>query len=193
MAVNFANFFMDNFEEDLLKEYESKHSMKPFILQRYIDDVFVVWVGSEESRQHFIQFVKSYSTGKNMLSVIYIKDVYSNSSVKFPDTVVQIENNTLTINHYSKPTLAYDYVHQSSYHPQHLIKAMPNGKFTPLRRIRTQIREYRRHAENFIKHFRECGYSIPQLRKNASDIENKSSEEFLTYKPKVDSNRVPHW
>ena len=40
MSVNFANFFMGQFETNMLNDYKSKYNELPRIWLRYIDDIF---------------------------------------------------------------------------------------------------------------------------------------------------------
>ena len=41
MAVNYANLFLDKFENEMLDEYEKKKKMRPLVWWRYIDDVLL--------------------------------------------------------------------------------------------------------------------------------------------------------
>ena len=125
MAVNFANLFMAKFEADLLGEFKRLHSSKPVAWLRFIDDIFFVWNGTEESLIEFLNFVKNYSSTKSMSSKIDFKDCYSDTSVAFLDTVVKLQNGQLVTDLFNKPTASFDYVHRSSYHPQHLINSIP--------------------------------------------------------------------
>ena len=192
MAVNYANLFMAKFEEDMLDDYQQIHGTQPLTWLRYIDDVFFIWHGDEESLQHFIEFVKSYSLRNNMKSTIEFKDLYSSSSVSFLDTVVSVEGNRLTTNLFCKPTAAHDYLQRSSYHPQHLLKAIPKGQFMRIRRICTHLRDYRQHAAKFVDHFRKRGYNEAELQRTASEVEAMSRDDLLKYKRKTTtSDRVP--
>ena len=67
MAVNFSNLFMAKFEQDLLTAYQTQHQTAPALWIRYIDDVFVIWKGSEESLKHFLTFCNQYSKKKHVL------------------------------------------------------------------------------------------------------------------------------
>ena len=191
MAVNYANLFMARFEEEMLRDYETKHGKRPLIWLRYIDDVFFIWVGSEESLQHFLEFVKHYSKNTNMKSNIQFKDIYSTRAVTFLDTIISIEGNKLTTNLYSKPTAAYDYLQRSSYHPQHLLKAIPKGQFMRIRRICTHLQHYKQHANKFIEHFRKRGYNENLLHKTAEEVADMSRDDLLTYRNRTVSDRTP--
>ena len=70
MAVNYANLFMGKFEESLLNEYEKETGLQPAMWLRFIDDVFIVWKGEEETFKHFISFCDSFASKHNYKSNI---------------------------------------------------------------------------------------------------------------------------
>ena len=39
MAINYANLFLDKFENEMLDEYEKATNIRPMMLIRYIDDL----------------------------------------------------------------------------------------------------------------------------------------------------------
>ena len=47
IAVNYANCFMVHSETNLWQDYEKNFRKEPTLRLRFIDDVFVVWIGSE--------------------------------------------------------------------------------------------------------------------------------------------------
>ena len=47
MAVSYANIFMSEFEQRLLHDYEQGYKRKPALWLRFIDDIFLVWIGDE--------------------------------------------------------------------------------------------------------------------------------------------------
>ena len=49
MAVNFANIFMSKFEEEMLDEFQSIYGLRPALLLRFIDDIFLIWDNDEIS------------------------------------------------------------------------------------------------------------------------------------------------
>ena len=191
MAVNYANLFMAGFEKNMLADFEKEYGFKPACWYRFIDDIFFVWTGSEESLNQFLDFVNSYAERRNMSSNIKFKNVYSDTSVSFLDTVVKIQNGALSTDLYNKPTSAHDYLHRSSYHPQHLIRAIPKSQFIRIRRICSLKSDYKRHAESYIKHFKARGYKEPYLRKISEEVENADRASFLNYQPKKTSARIP--
>ena len=103
-----------------------------------------------------------------------------------------MENGSLLTDLFIKDTAAFDYLHRSSYHPQHTIKAIPKSQFIRIRRICSKLEDYHMHAENFIKHFARRGYNITSLRKTAITVGHTPRDTLLQYnttKPK--SDRIP--
>ena len=192
MAVNFANLFMAKLETEMLNAYEAEHGTRPLLWIRYIDDVFCLWRGSETSLQHFIAFVDSYTTSKGMKSNIRYSHEYSKRSATFLDTKVIMEGDALYTDLYVKDTAAFDYLHRSSYHPQHTIKAIPKGQFIRIRRICSKIEDYNRHAAAFIQHFVKRGYNETALRNTATTVASTPRDTLLQYNTtRQKSDRIP--
>ena len=65
MAVNYANIFLDQFERDMLNEYQQKRNLRPLFWMRYIDDISFIWNHDESSLKDFIQFCNNYTFCKD--------------------------------------------------------------------------------------------------------------------------------
>ena len=74
MAPHYANLFMDNFEQNLLRNYSQKTGSSPLVRFRFIDDIFFIWTGNKDSLDHFISFTQNYSKSKNMKSKFEIRN-----------------------------------------------------------------------------------------------------------------------
>jgi hypothetical protein len=147
MAVNFANLFMSKFETDMLQSYEQQHGKRPTVWLRYIDDVFIVWHGSDSDLLHFMKFCNNYSTNKHYASTIKFTCSPPSNTVNFLDTTVTLNpDGTLSTTLYSKPTASHQYLHQKSYHPGNVIRSLPKSQFMRIRRICSSIHEYKIHA-----------------------------------------------
>ena len=154
MAVNFANLFMSKFEKELLSEYKKKFGTGPFMWLRYIDDIFIIWEGSQSTLEHFLAFCNDYSREKSMKSNITFKYSFSQKSVNLLDVTVTLqEDGSLKTDLYCKPTNAHNYLHNSSYHPPHMKLSSPKSQFIRLRRICSSLSDYKKHAKDFVKYF----------------------------------------
>ena len=191
MAVNYANLFMASFEEDMLEEYFKKTGLRPSTWLRFIDDIFFVWQGSEETLKDFLSFCNNFSEQRKMSSRIKFTHTYSTSSVIFLDTIISIsQEGSLISDLYCKPTAAYQYLHQTSYHHPHLIKSIPKSQFIRIRRICSTADLYWKHAREFIKHFSKRGYNLARLQQTAADIASQPREDLFLPKENSQKNRV---
>ena len=144
---------MSEFESDMLNDYESQYGSRPAYWARFIDDVFFIWTGDEESLKVFLNFCNNYSKSQNRKSSMRFTSTYSKQCVVFLDTLVHLENNQLYTELYSKPTSAHQYLHRTSFHHFSLIKSLPKSQFIRIRRICSKLSDYKYHANVFVHYF----------------------------------------
>ena len=85
MALQYANIFMANLEENFLQNTHNK----PLIYLRYIDDVFLLWTHEEEK---LLQFYKDFNSED---PDIHVKMNHSTEEVNILDTTIRLKNKTL--------------------------------------------------------------------------------------------------
>ena len=100
MAPSYANHFMAQLERKLL----DNASMKPLIWWRYIDDIFAIWCHGEANLKVFIADLNQAHP------TIKFTAEWSNSSIPFLDTSVQLENGQLTTDLRVKPMDTHQYL-----------------------------------------------------------------------------------
>ena len=86
MAPNYANLFMDNFEQSLLRDYSQKldyHFWYGFLLVTIFPSYG--WIGNKNSLDLIISFTQNYSKSKNMKSKIELEIHPSTNKVHFLD------------------------------------------------------------------------------------------------------------
>ena len=154
MACNYANVFMGKFERLMLRDYEINYDRKPLVRLRYIDDIFFIWNGDETSLKHLMQFCNSYASNNHMKSTIKFTTNYSQTHATFLDIKVQFNNGKLVTELYAKPSISFQYLHKTSYHPQHTFRAITKFQFIRIRRICTTLEGYWAHATKFISFFK---------------------------------------
>ncbi|CAJ0921418.1 unnamed protein product, partial [Ranitomeya imitator] len=84
MAPAYANIVMSVLEEDLV--YVSHHFSYVAAWRRYIDDVFLIWIGTKDSLLEFHEYLNTID------ETIKFTLVYSDTSIQFLDVNVQMEN-----------------------------------------------------------------------------------------------------
>ena len=99
MAPNYANKFMDNFEQNLLRDYFQETRLSPLIWFRFIDDIFFMWTGNKDLLDHLISLRKNYSKSKNMKTKIEFEIHLSSNEVHILDVnflkTWKIKDNTI--------------------------------------------------------------------------------------------------
>ena len=194
MAVNYANLFMAFFENKLLKAYEDQYKIRPQVWLRYIDDIFFVWTGDLQQLEHFLNFCNNFAKDNGFESNIQFTSYYSENSVDFLDITISHQNGRLKTELFTKPTAAHLYLHRTSDHPHHTLKAGPKSQFIRIRRICSDMSDYDKHSMEFLKYYTMRGYQPHRLKEIIKEVRSMDREELLT--PKAQNNdsltaRVP--
>ena len=184
MAPNYANRFLDKFENEMIYEFEQIHKVKPLVWYRYIDDIFFIWTDTDEMLKTFLEFAQNFSKMKNMKSNIQFEVNVSCTSVNFLDVVVTNEKGYLQTSLYSKPTDAHLYLNASSCHPSHVIKNIPKGLFIRIRRICSSKYDYLEHGRQLMSFLVKRGYCEKALTCTMYQVFEFSRDDLLKDKPK---------
>ena len=158
MAPNYANLFMDNFEQNLLRDYSQITGLSPLVWFRFIDDIFFIWTGNKDSLDHFISFTQNYSKSKNMKSKIKFEIHLSTNEVHFLDVTVYLKHGKLRTTLFTKSTDSHFCLNTSSCHPSYVLKNIPKGQFIRFRRICSRKSDYLLNSEILYKKFIERGF-----------------------------------
>ena len=128
MAPNYANLFMDNFEQNLLHDYSQKTGLSPLVWFRFIDDIYFKWTSNKDLLDHFISFTQNYSKSKNMKSKTKF-EINLSTKVHFLEVTVSLKHGKLRKILFTKLTDSHFYINTSSCHPSHVQKNIPKGQF----------------------------------------------------------------
>ena len=184
LAPSYANLFMGYLEKRLL----AGAPYKPSLYLRFIDDIFLIFVGTEPQLLEFIDYMnKGHPT-------IKFTAEYSKEKVSFLDTwVKRTQDGGIHTELYCKPTDTHNYLHFSSCHPLHCKKGGPLGEFMRLRRNCTNVEDFLLHAEARKSDYIRRGYPRDILQQSLEKALNKNRAELLQKVKKTPkkSNRVP--
>ena len=163
MAPAYANLFMAELEEKLLRN----HTTDPILWKRYIDDILCIWPGSQQSLDHFIQYLNGAHP------TIKFTCESSPHSVDFLDVTIYKgdryrSTGTLDIKPFFKPTNKFQYLEYSSAHPRNMFRGLIKGELTRLLRACSDEAEYLKIQAKTFRLFRDRGYP-PKLIKSAQD------------------------
>ena len=190
MAPNYANIFMDKFEQGMLDRFYKKTGKRSLVWWRYIDDISFIWNNDENSLNEFINFEQTYGES-HMRSKINITVNHSVEEVSFLDVRVIKKGNKLVISVYSKPTDSHLYHSQQSNHPKHMIKNIPKLQSLRLRQICSDNSDFINQCSKYIKYFVNRGYDENKLINAAKEVSVVSRDEVLcSSRKKQDVDRV---
>ena len=191
MVVSYSNIFLSVFEQHLLHDYEQIYKRKPALWLRFIDDIFLVWIGDKASLETFLKYCNDYNKSRDMSSNIKFSHSYSLSTVNFFDVKVTNEKDgSLTTSFFSKSSAAFQYLSVKSNHPPNTIKALPKSQFICICRICSSTTDRWKHETEFIKFFTKRGYKPVNLNKLATEVSRMNRNEILCYNARNKSERI---
>ena len=173
VAPSFANKFMGWFEDIYVYTYHKQ----PHIWVQFIDDIFVIWSGSEGQLRQFVEYLNS------CLPSIKFEAEISTTSVNFLDVTVSItKDGDIKTGLYTKPTDAHNYLSYQSCHPPTCKDSIPYSQFLRLRRICSDTADLISEAKKMSSHFHRAGYPKKLLQMAFDKTWKLNREDLLEYK-----------
>ena len=189
MVPNYANLFMDTFEQNLLRDYSQKTGLSPLVWFRFIDDIYFKWTSNKDSLDHFISFTQYYSKSKNMKSKTKFEINLSTNEVHFLDVTVSLKHGKLRKILFTKLTDSQFYINTSSCHPSHVLKNIPKGQFIRLRRIYLRKSDHLLNSEILCQQFIERGFHEKELKKTIKQVAKMDRSGLL--RDRIRENKDP--
>ena len=152
-APNYANIRMNQFEQEHLKNAP----IKPILWKRFIDDVFTIFVASEEEIKLFESWLNSLDPHLKFTSE------YSEKGIPFLDTFCQIEGKKIITRPYNKPTDTKQYLHPTSCHPPHILKSIPYSQALRVKRICSKREDLDDELSNLSGFFKNRNYDMKNV------------------------------
>ena len=203
MAPSYANIFMAELEESLLKNY----TKQPLLWKRYIDDILCIWPGPQQELDHFIQYLnEAHPT---------IKFTHESSvhSVDFLDVTIYkgsryTSSHILDIQPFFKKTNKFQYLQFNSAHPRNIFTSLVKGELTRLLRACSNEQTYEHTTHKILQAFKDRGYpddmlqrilqSVPftnrtaLLQQNKKENQPEQSTSFLkvNYTPSLNTSSL---
>ena len=170
LAPSFANIYMGWFEDTFVYTYK----LQPLIWKRYIDDIFMVWQHGPEQLNEFVHHLNSKH------ETIKFTEESSIKSINFLDITVNLDNNgQITTDLYCKPTDSHNYLLFSSEHPRHILRGIPYSQLLRVRRICSNITDFRKNALMLSSHFIRRGYPKNLVKTALAKAELQDRDNLL--------------
>jgi hypothetical protein len=183
VAPTIANLFMGWLESKLLENCPV--SINSEYWKRFIDDIFLLWFGSDEELVNFFNYINSFHP------TIKFTMESSSSHIPFLDIKLFMESGFIHTDLFTKPTDAHSYLHFSSCHPRHCLENIPVSQFIRSRRICSDAANFHKNCDRMMKDLARRGYPegvVARARKKVEAIPRASTME---YKQSQQSDRVP--
>ena len=147
MAPAVANLFMGWLERKILEN--SPVTLTQNQWKRFIDDIFVLWLGSQEDLQTFSRHLNT------LHPTIKFTAASSRTEIPFLDILIKVRNGLLHTDLHTKPTDTHNYLHYLSAHPRHCKDNIPFSQFLRVRRLCSQDEDFRARCLELTQHLRE--------------------------------------
>ena len=136
MAPKYVNLFMDNFEQNLLRDY-SKKKMDYHLWYGFVLLTIFSSYGPVTRTRSIISFPSHRVTvnPKNMKSKIKFEIHLTTNEVYFLDVIVSLKHGKLRTTLFTKPTDSHFYLYLILSSITHALKKVPKGQFIRGRRI----------------------------------------------------------
>ena len=159
--------------------------MKPYLWLRYIDDIYMVWTGSEEELSDFLNYINEAH------EIIKFTWTWSKELVNYLDVQVINTNGKTETELYTKPTDKHQFLSYTSCHPRGCKQGIPYAQALRLRRICSTNAAFEKRASELSKFLVVRGYQKRFVREQIWKASSKTREEALTPTSQKTTTRVP--
>ncbi len=184
-SPNYANLFLGLWEERYI--YSTHNSFLDNIVMwgRYIDDVLIIWSGSESELHRFHQYINGINRN------LKLSLEYSVSEINFLDLKITKEaNGVLHTSIFRKPTDRNTILRANSFHPPWLIENIPHGQFQRLKRTCDREDDYEIQLQDMTSRFRQRGYDSRVLTRATEKVGSIDRNQLLCKKKKKSATRL---
>ena len=181
---SYANIFMANFEAKHIYPYIKEMSL---IYLRYIDDIFMIWKGTEAELMTFIKDLnEKHKTIKFDFQV-------SPRKIAFLDAMLyKGENNNIQTTLYRKPTDQQAFLHAKSEHPRSLKSSIPYSQALRLKTIYSTSTELDKNCAIIKRKFLDRQYKEKVLDDQIKKVDRIERKALFTCKDNTNvKNRIP--
>lgn len=170
-APSFAGLYLGYWEEMVVRKMEAMHNV--VMWTRYIDDVFVIWRGSRNDADEFVDALNI-----NHFNLEFTSN-FSSTSLEFLDLELTIKEGKLESSLFRKQTAGNSLLHARSCHPKSLVNSIPYGELLRAKRNCSTDEAYRREEACMTNRFLERGYSKQTIQKAKIKEDEKSRSSLL--------------
>ena len=182
LSVNLADIAVYYAFNMLVYSKEEAMSFIDFVA-RFVDDMTMVWVGSEEKFVEWLTAFRLLLKERFGLEITFEITSSVNFSV-FLDVQYRFVEDRLVTTIYHKPTDAHSYLNFSSSHPRHVFKSIVYSQALRYRRVINDETLLHTEMGKLSGYFVACDYPKLLVQRTIDDVISKTRS--LEYKKRVD-------
>lgn len=179
-APSYANLYLGGWERNLFSNEGTAMYLHHILLwRRYIDDVLLIWTGSVELLNSFMELLSH-----NKFNLKFTIQ-FDTTTISFLDLrLVLREDGSIFSTLYRKETAGNTILHSASSHPRTLIHSIPYSQYLRIRRNCARDEDFEREARALYDRLLNRGYSKKVL-KRAYQQAKQNLRDTLIFKQKV--------
>lgn len=183
----YADLYMADWEEEAFK----KCAELPVVYLRYLDDIFGLWTGTEETFKQFLGVLNCHHPK------IKLKCSLQWERVEFLDTQVFFipiaggKEKKLATKVYFKDTDRHALLHKASYHPRHTFRGLIKSQLIRFHRICTFPDDVEEATSTLFSALKHRGYASRFLRKIKSEVKQQFQNIYEHKKQPTNKQLVP--
>ena len=183
-SPNYSNIYMAKWEEKVVYETAFWRYIRCWL--RYIDDIFMIWVGSKQKLNEFLKYLNSVHQS------IKCKYKVSSKKVDFLDTtVITNKDGRLITDVYQKPTDTHPYLNSNSEHLRHLKRNIPYSQAIRLKRICSDEKKLSQRLNDYSNYFVASCYKRKNVNKQMKRVHSMTRSSCLEKREKKTTTRIP--
>ncbi|XP_029455953.1 uncharacterized protein LOC115090676 [Rhinatrema bivittatum] len=184
MAPTIANLFMTEFEQEWI--HHSPFVSKIVFYKRYIDDIFILWSGTEQELHLFEKWINTCD--ENIQFVLN----YNFVEISFLDvSLKKMEDGAIVTTVFKKSTDRNTMLHFDSAHPMPLKNSLPFSQFLRYKRNCSNTTVYRQQSEKLKLDLKNRGYPNKCIKTGFKRALYYDRDALLTPQPKSqDENMI---
>ena len=170
----YANLYLGQWEENFILCSTNPFFEKIKWYGRYIDDILLLFSGSEEELLQFHKYANSLNPN------LKLSIEYSKTEINFLDLkILKNESGSLHTTIFRKITDRNTILRADSFHPPSLINNIPFGQFQRLRRICDREEDFDQKAVEMHARFQQRGYKPGLLDQSLTRAKSLEREGLL--------------
>ena len=125
---------------------------KPLVWFRCIDDIIFIWTHVEDKLKTFLEHLNSFDPS------LKFTHESSKESLPFLDLKVKLSKGKISTDLYVKDTDRHQYLHYTSFHPNHTKRSIVYSQALRVKRIYSEERDFEQHIHEIRSWFQKRAY-----------------------------------